>query len=108
MERRSEARVELWFPVSLGGIDPGGAGVTRDVSSRGCLLSTTIPVAPGSHIIVSFQLPGESEVRRLEGRVVRLEANSEDPYGLWPQRIAVEFDHAVPELEQQLRAAVPR
>ena len=33
------------------------------------------------------------------GRVVRVEDNPEDPHGLWPHRLAVEFDQPEPELE---------
>ena len=109
-ERRAGARFEVWFPVQ---IEPsgekGGAPritVSRDVSTRGILLSAASELTPGAKVTVTFRvLPDEKNERRVEGRVVRVDPNQEDPDGLWPVRLAVEFDERVPELERQLKYA---
>lgn len=80
--------------------------VSRDVSTRGILLSAAEELKPGSKVVVTFRvLPDEKNERRVEGRVVRVEPNKEDPDGLWPVRLAVEFDEQLPELERQLKYA---
>jgi hypothetical protein len=80
--------------------------ISRDVSSRGMQLSAATDLEPGSRVTISFRiLPDDEEMRFVEGKVVRVEENSDDPDGLWPLRIAVEFDEPVPDLEDQLAAA---
>ena len=80
--------------------------ISRDVSSRGIQLSAARNLEPGSRVTITFRvLPDDASVRYVEGTVVRVEENSDDPDGLWPLRIAVEFDQEVPDLEAQLAAA---
>jgi hypothetical protein len=106
VERREGQRVEVWFPVQLDAEQlKARVAVSRDVSSRGCLLSTATTIAPGSRVSVTFHVPGEAVARKIDGHVVRVEQNVEDPGGLWPVRVAIEFDQPVPELEKQLLAA---
>ena len=97
---------EVWFPVQLDAEQlKARVAVSKDVSSRGCLLSTASTISPGSKVAVTFHVPGEASARRIEGHVVRVEKNDEDPGGMWPNRVAIAFDEPVPELEQQLIAA---
>ena len=106
MERRERQRVEVWFPVQLDAEQlKARVAVSRDVSSRGCLLSTATAITPGSKVSVTFHVPGETLARKIDGHVVRVEKNVDDPGGLWPNRVAIEFEEPVPELEQQLIAA---
>lgn len=80
--------------------------ISRDVSSRGMQLSAATDLEPGSRVTISFRvMPDDEEMRFVEGKVVRVEENTDDPDGLWPLRIAVEFDEPVPDLEDQLQAA---
>ena len=80
--------------------------ISRDVSSRGMQLSAATDLEPGSRVTISFRiLPDDEEMRFVEGKVVRVEDNTDDPDGLWPLRIAVEFDEPVPDLERQLADA---
>lgn len=88
--------------------DTGQQRITmcRDVSARGILLSAASNLAPGSKVSVTFRvLPDEPDDRTLHGRVVRVEPNTDDLDGLWPLRLAVEFDEPVTALQEQLAAA---
>jgi hypothetical protein len=77
--------------------------VSHNASGRGMLLVTAQKLDVGSPVAIVVQFPPESETeKRIEGRVVRVEPNTDDPDSLWPHRLAVEFDYAVPELEQAL------
>ena len=62
----------------------------------------------GAHVELRFTLPNSSQEHRLAGRVLRLEENSEDPEGVWPQRVAIAFDAVSPELEPYLDEAAAR
>lgn len=109
-ERRGGPRFEVWFPVQVEPAGTDGSGpritVSRDVSPRGILLSAASELTPGAKVFVTFRvLPDEKTERRVEGTVVRVEPNREDPDGLWPVRLAVEFDERIPELERQLKYA---
>ena len=69
-------------------------------------LSAAKNLEPGSRVTITFRvLPDDAAFRHVEGTVVRVDENTDDPDGLWPLRIAVEFDEAVPDLEAQLAAA---
>ena len=109
-ERRTGQRFEVWFPVQVEPAESKGGApritVSRDVSARGILLSAASELTPGAKVVVTFRiLPDEKNERRVEGRVVRVDPNQEDPHGLWPVRLAVEFDERLPELERQLKYA---
>jgi hypothetical protein len=98
MTRRTHERYEIWLPVKVDALREGIAA-THDASSRGVLMVTASTLEAGSPIEISIKLPGESAFRRVAGRVVRVEENPDDPHGLWPHRVAVEFDEPQPELE---------
>lgn len=58
-------------------------------------------LAVGERVSITFQIPPAGSVERhVTGRVVRIERNESDPQGIWPYRMAVEFDAEVPELER--------
>ena len=99
MTRRNRERYEVWLPVKVNALREGIAA-THDASSRGILMVTASTLEAGSPIDVSIKLPGAAMFRRVSGRVVRVEENPEDPHGLWPHRVAVEFDQAQPDLEE--------
>lgn len=98
MSRRDNSRYEVWIPVKIDALREGIA-VTHDASSRGVLMLTASTLTEGSPVEISLKLPDEPVPRRVTGRVVRVEANAADPRGLWPHRMAVEFDEEVPDLE---------
>lgn len=106
-ERRDKNRYQVWFPVEL---DADALkkrlAVTRNVSSRGLLLSASTNLDEGSKVIVTFRvLPGDAQERSVQGTIIRVEKNTDDPDGLWPLRIAVEFDQPIPEIEAKLKEA---
>lgn len=86
------------MPVKVDALREGIAA-THDASSRGVLMVTASTLEPGAHVEIAIKLPEQAEFRKISGRVVRVEDNPEDPHGLWPHRLAVEFDQPEPELE---------
>lgn len=98
MERRTEHRYEVWLPVKVDSLKEGIA-VTHNVSQGGALMVTASTLEPGSGVSITLRTPDSQEIHKLAGRVVRVEQNSDDPHGLWPHRLAIEFDTPVPELE---------
>ncbi len=101
MERRTEHRFQVWLPVKVDSLKEGIA-VTHNASQGGVLMVTASTLAPGSEVHITLRTPDTQEVHELAGHVVRVEANTDDPHGLWPHRLAIEFDHPVPELEWAL------
>lgn len=57
----------------------------HDVSQHGIFLRAEDPPAPGSHVRVLLELPGQAELLRLPGVVARMQDAS-------PRGFAVEFD----------------
>jgi hypothetical protein len=106
-ERRDGQRFHVWFPVQFeAGTRRGRIAVSHDVSARGILLSAATDLEPGAEVSITFRvLPDDPEDRTVRGRVVRVEPNADDPDGLWPLRVAVEFDQPEPDLERQLADA---
>jgi hypothetical protein len=90
-------------------IDVGGElglAISYDASEKGLLLASPATLQVGDKLSVTFAIaPVEKEERVVTGTVVRIMSNDEDPDGMWPNKIGVEFDEPVPKLEQILRAA---
>ena len=104
MTRRTNSRFEVWLPVKVDALREGIA-ITHDASSTGALMLTASTLDEGAPIEVAIKLPDEDVPKRVTGRVVRVEPNDDDPHGLWPHRMAIEFDEAVPELDWVVGAA---
>lgn len=105
-ENRRSRRVKTWFPVRMRHAGGRNTAVAQDVSSRGILLAARRRLEPGSEVNVSLHLDPESGAPRLvRGRVVRNEPNANDPGGLWPYKVAIEFAEAEPALVQAVSAA---
>lgn len=103
VERRAQ-RYTVWLPVRIAELEEGHA-VSHNVSDRGMLLVSATKLDVGATVTIVVQIPPEGTVeKRVQGRVVRVEANRDDPNGMWPHRMAVEFDHPVPEIEAALHA----
>lgn len=103
MDRRARQRYLIWFPVTIEGAPGEVWAVCRDASSGGILVNSAGLLEVGAKVAVTFRVrPEEPEERRVEGRIVRIERNEDDPLGPWPHRLAIEFEHAVPELESAL------
>ncbi len=104
MTRRDNERYQVWIPVKVDQLKEGLA-ITHDASSHGALMLTASTLEAGSTVEVALKFPGEPVPRRVKGRVVRVESNPEDPNGLWPHRMAVEFEEEVPDIEWVLGAS---
>jgi hypothetical protein len=104
-ERRAHHRYRLWIPARIEGEDrPSRLAVGHDMSQKGSLLVTRSKLAAGERVQLFLRIPphGEEE-HRIAARVLRIEENVADPEGLWPFRVAVEFDQPYPEVEELLR-----
>ena len=112
MQNRGQARYQFWFPVQLvvrgRGDERGHVAMVHNSSASGMLLavnSALDAIIIGETVELSFQLPESPVQHRLTGRVARIEPNSCDPEGAWPERIAVAFDEVSPQLAPYLEAA---
>jgi PilZ domain len=101
MERRTNHRYQVWVPVKVDALREGIA-VTHDASNTGVLMVTASTLEPGAPVTITLRTPDKQQTRRLNGKVVRVEVNTEDPHGLWPHRMAIEFEEPVPDLEWML------
>ena len=72
------------------------------------LAAVSSSFAVGDPVVLRFQVPNSAREHELHGHVLRLEQNTEDPQGAWPQRVAIAFDAVSPELEPYLTDAVQR
>ncbi len=103
VERRAR-RYVVWLPVEVEELEAGSA-VGHDASDRGMLLVTAQRLEVGAPVNIVVRLPPDGVVeKRVQGKVVRVEANTDDPDSIWPHRLAVEFDQPVPEIERALVA----
>jgi len=105
-ERRAHPRYRLWLPARIEGNDqPTRLAVGHDMSQKGSLLVTRKRVEAGQQVRLFIRVPPDGdEEYEISARVVRVEANDADPEGLWPFRLAVEFDDIYPELDELLRS----
>lgn len=105
VDRRGHERHRLWFPVWIKteGADGPLLGVSHDASLSGIRVATTEAPTIGATVTVTFRVPPDDRTEHeIEGKIVRIEENVDDPHGLWPKRVAVEFAEPVPELEAML------
>ena len=105
MSRRENERYQVWIPVKVDALREGIA-ITRDASTTGVMMLTASKLEPGTQIEISLKLPDNPVPKRVTGRVVRVEENSADPHGLWPHRMAIEFDEEIADLEWVVGASV--
>lgn len=106
VERRGAKRYVLWIPVQVtdDGPELSMLAVSRNISWSGALVIAGASLDIGQRVKLTLQLPGSAEERRLEGEIVRVEPNEEDPDGFWRYRIAVKFAEPVPDLEPAFEA----
>lgn len=107
-ERRAAKRYVLWIPVQVeNGPDVRMLAVSRNISWSGALMIAGASLEIGEKVSLTLQMPGSADERKLDGEIVRVEENEEDPDGLWRYRIAVRFEEPVADLEpafEQLEA----
>jgi uncharacterized protein (TIGR02266 family) len=67
--RRSHPRLEISLPVSYRTRDTVAAALTRNISSGGMAVRTTLPLAPDTPVTVSIRLPGQVGELTFDARV---------------------------------------
>jgi hypothetical protein len=104
-DRRIHSRYKLWIPARLEGESgPVRLAVGHDISQGGALLVTSGQPAPGDRVQLFVRIPPNAEDElEICATVLRVEPNSEDPNGIWPFQIALEFDRPQPDLEATMR-----
>lgn len=108
MQRRKHERYNLWFPVQISTDEFGALAINHNVGGGGMLVASAAALRVGQRVKVTFSLPGNGEERIAKASIVRIEPNTEDPEGAWPNRIALEFSEPDGELEQLVQAATDR
>lgn len=108
MQRREHERFQLWFPVQL---EVGGqfrTAMNHNIGAGGMLMVLAGGLEVGEPVKVTFRIPPGDEERQLEGVVLRIEDNTEDPEGAWPLRVALVFDNVASDLAPILETAASR
>ncbi|MFT3766045.1 MAG: hypothetical protein QM820_11090 [Minicystis sp.] len=108
VEQRGRQRARVWLPLRVRWDGGESVAVTHDASDKGVLMLIAQPLAIGTRVSVTFEVPVDvagdgsrpatkaaQKERTGHGRVVRSGPNEEDPHGLWPHRVAVALDEAV-------------
>jgi hypothetical protein len=108
VQRREYERYRLWFPVQVAAGDPPKLAMNHNIGAGGMLMALSAELTVGEPVKVTFRLPSGDAEHSLQGRILRIEPNSEDPEGGWPHRVAVVFDEVAPELVPYLIDAVAR
>jgi hypothetical protein len=110
VEQRQHARYQIWFPVQVDGGDLENAmAINHNIGAGGMLIALSAELKTGTEVAVTFRLPPDGDVeRRLQGQIVRIERNNDDPDGVWPYRMAIAFDQVAGDLVPFLEKAVGR
>jgi hypothetical protein len=103
-EQPRAPRYELLFPMRLETKEAGpGFAVSRNISTSGSLIATASELKPGAPVTLRLQFHRDDQERWVEGVIIRVIPNEEDPYGMWPYLVGVQFTAALPELEPLLK-----
>jgi hypothetical protein len=108
-ERRHHHRYRLWLPARIEGAGKESRlAIGHNMSQTGSLLVTDRQLEVGQSIQMFVRVPPDfEEEREIQARVVRCSDNEQDPEGIWPYQIAVEFEDADPGIERLLREHIP-
>ena len=106
LDRRQQFRARGWFAVRVHTGDDEATTVAQNVADGGLLLVSRKPIDVGRRVHLSLHVsPGKEAPWMVPGRVIRASPNTADPAGLWPHRIAIAFDEAMPEVVRSAQAA---
>lgn len=93
MQRRTHGRYRIWFPVQVASGPVDGLAFNQNISAGGMLVAVSARLEVDAEVVVRFQVPPDSEHEHVvEGRILRIEQNADDPEGIWPYRVAVAFE----------------
>ena len=82
--------------------------MNHNIGAGGMMMVLGADLSVGQSVRVTFRIPPGDVERQLQGTVLRIEPNEEDPEGSWPMRVAVAFDDIEPELAALLADAAAR
>jgi hypothetical protein len=112
VERRLYERYDLWFPLWLtseGRRDRLAIG--QDTSLVGLRVASASALPVGSIVTVTFRLPAEDGASAIErtarGRVMRVDANTDEQRTIWPYQMVVELEEPLLEIHALLEVAEP-
>jgi hypothetical protein len=103
VEKREYARHQIWFPVTVEAEHKKLLAVCRDASPGGLMISSAATIEVGAKVKATFRVTPESKEHVIAGSILRIETNRDDPQGMWPHRIAIEFDAVVADIEPILQ-----
>jgi hypothetical protein len=83
-----------------------GFAVSRNISTSGSLIATASDLKVGAPVTLWLQFHREDPERRVEGIIVRVIPNADDPYGMWPYLVGVQFESELAEIEPMLKQHV--
>lgn len=103
-EKPRATRHEILFPMRLETHEgePGFA-VSRNISTSGSLIATATELKAGAPVTLRLQFHREDEERWVQGTIVRVIPNIEDPHGMWPHLVGIQFVSEMPEIEPLLQ-----
>ena len=107
-QRREHDRHRLWFPVKLEAGGQARMAMTHNIGAGGMLMVLGSDLTVGERVRVTVRIPPGDTERQLQGTVLRIEPNAEDPEGAWPMRVAVAFEDIAPDLAAILEQAAAR
>jgi hypothetical protein len=97
-------RFEVLFPMRLETKEGGpGFAVSRNISTSGSLIATASELTVGAPVTLRLQFHRDDAERWVEGAIVRVIPNADDPYGMWPYLVGVRFASELPEVEPLLK-----
>jgi len=101
-DQRKHHRFTTWLPVRLEATGTEARlGVTHNVSESGVLLVSNASLSAGDPVTIRYRItPLESSESYAIGKIVRVDRNDDDPNGLWPYRVAVQFEAPLEGLEE--------
>jgi c-di-GMP-binding flagellar brake protein YcgR len=108
VQRREFERYRLWFPAQLESNGGLRMAMTHNIGAGGMLMVFGAGLEVGESVKVTFRLPSGEREQVVQGKVLRIEPNAEDPEGAWPLRVAIAFDEVDPELAPVLQSAADR
>jgi hypothetical protein len=107
-ERRAHQRYCLWFPVEVAAANGGALAICRDASSGGILIESARGLEIDAEVEVSFRATVDGELRKVKGRIVRIEQGDDSPRAVWTHRLAVAFHEPQAELHGLFRSVSSR
>lgn len=82
--------------------------MNHNIGAGGMLMVLGTELTVGEPVRITFRLPPGDVERHLQGTVLRIEPNLEDPEGSWPMRVAVQFEEVDAALAPLLETAAAR